>query len=165
MEIRKIYLKRIAISVLLGLLVGLALTEIPVVFLGQATRAPREIILTIPIGTSEHVARGEQPPSIPQSMTFVVGDTLIVNNEDIVDHKLGPFWIPANASARLSFNQKESLTYECTFQSASTIGFEVRDPLTLATHLVGILGTGIPLAVLIALYSLVLPVKKEHAPA
>ncbi len=98
-------------------------------------------------------------------MSFVVGDTLIVTNEDSVDHKLGPLWIPANASASLSFNQKENLTYECTFQSGNYFGLEVRDPLTLATHLVGIFGTGVPLALLIALYSLVLPVKKENVPA
>lgn len=165
MEIKRVYLKRIGVSLLLGLLIGVALTEVPIVFLGQATRAPQEITLTIPKGTAEQVARGEQPPSLPASMIFVIGDTLIVNNEDIVDHKLGPFWIPAKASANLTFSQKENLIYECSFQTGNYLGLEVRDPLTLATHLVGIFGTGVPLAVLIALYSLVLPVKKEDVPA
>ena len=165
MTSKKIYIKRIGISLFLGLLIGVALTETPIFLLGQATRAPQEIVLTIPNGTLEQVARGEQPPSIPTNMMFVVGDTLIVNNEDVVDHKLGPLWIPAKASARLSFSQKESLTYECTFQSGNYFGLEVRDALTPYTHLVGILGTCLPLAVLIALYSLVMPVKKDHAPA
>lgn len=157
--------KRILISLLIGIAIGAALSEITYFFLRETARAPKAIVLTIPAGTAEQVARGEQPPSIPTDMMFVVGDTLIVNNQDVVDHKLGPLWIPAKASARLSFNQKESLTYECTFQSGNYFGLEVRDALTPYTHLVGILGTGLPLAVLIALYSLVMPVKKEHAPA
>ncbi len=165
MNQRKLYFKRIVYSVLLSLLIGVAITEIPIILQHQTARGPEEIVLTIPSGTAEQVARGEQPPSIPQNMAFVVGDTLIVNNEDSVDHKLGPLWIPANASARLSFSQKENLTYECSFQAGNYFGLDVRDPLTLSTHLIGIFGTGVPLAVLIALYSLVLPVKKEHAPA
>jgi hypothetical protein len=165
MNQKNFYFKRIVYSVLLGLLVGVGITEIPILLQHQAARGPEEIELTIPAGTANQIANGEQPPSIPQNMTFVVGDTLIVKNEDSVDHKLGPLWIPANASARLSFSQKENLTYECSFQAGNYFGLDVRDPLTTATHLVGIFGTGIPLAVLIALYSLVLPVKKEHAPA
>lgn len=159
----RLYIKRIFYSAALGLLIGVAITEIPIFLQYKTARGPEEIKLTIPAGTSAQVARGEQPPSIPQNMSFVVGDTLIVSNEDSVDHKFGPLWIPANASATLLFNQKENLTYECTFQSGNYFGLEVRDPLTLTTHIIGIFGTGVPLAVLIALYSLVLPVKKEHA--
>ncbi len=59
-------------------------------FLKETARPPQEIVLTIPSGTADQVARGEQPPSIPENMVFVVGDTLVVKNDDTVDHKLGP---------------------------------------------------------------------------
>ena len=98
----KVIAKRILISLLLGLLLGVAVSEIPFLFLRESARPPQEIVLTIPAGTAERVSRGEQPPSIPQNMIFVVGDTLVVNNQDAVDHKLGPVWIPANSSAQLS---------------------------------------------------------------
>ena len=162
-SIRKLYSRRIALSVGIGLLIGVAITEIPIFLLHQATRGPRQVVLTIPDGTAEQVARGEQPPSIPQNMEFVVGDMLVVNNQDSVDHKLGSLWIPAHASARLSLEEKENLSYECSFQPGNYLGMQVRDPLTLTTHVAGVLGTGGPLAVLIALYSLVLPSKKENA--
>jgi hypothetical protein len=161
----KVIAKRILVSLLLGLLLGTAISEIPFIFLRETARAPQKILLTIPAGTAERVSRGEQPPSIPQNMIFVVGDTLVINNRDAVDHKLGPLWIPANSSAQLSLDQKDSFAYECTFQPGSYFGLDVREPLTLSTRLYGITYAGLPIAILIALYSLVIPVKKnEGAP-
>lgn len=161
-----IIIKRILISLLAGLLLGAAVGEIPFLFLRETARPPQEIVLTIPAGTAEQVSRGEKQPSIPENMIFVVGDTLVIENEDVVDHKLGPLWIPANSSAQLSLDQEESFAYECTFQPGSYFGLDVRQPLTLSTRLYGILYAGLPIAILIALYSLAIPVKKsENAPA
>lgn len=166
MPTTNIIIKRILISLLAGLLLGAAIGEISFLFLRETARPPEEIVLTIPTGTAEQVSRGVQPPSIPSNMIFVVGDTLIVNNQDTVDHKLGPLWIPANSSAQLSLDQEESFAYECTFQTGSYFGLDVREPLTLSTRLYGILYAGLPIAILIALYSFVIPVKKsENAPA
>lgn len=123
-------------------------------------------MLTIPNGTAEQVARGEQPASIPANMVFVVGDTLIVRNEDAVDHKLGPLWIPANSSAQLSLDEEENLAFECSFQPGNYLGLDVHQPLTWSTRLFGVSYVGIPMGILIALYSFVIPVKKkENAPA
>ena len=161
-----ILLKRILVSLLIGLLLGLVINEFTFYFLKETARPPQEIVLTIPAGTAEQVARGEQPPAIPENMVFVVGDTLIVQNEDIVDHKLGPLWIPANTSASLSLDQEESLAFECSFQPGKYFGLDVREALTISTRLFGILYSGLPMAVLIALYSLAMPVKKKvNAPA
>ena len=163
---RNFVIKRILISVVLGLLIGVAVSEVPFLFLRETARAPREIVLTIPAGTSGQIARGEQPPSIPENMTFVVGDTLVVKNEDAMDHKLGPLWIPANSSAQLSLDREENLAYECSFQPGNYFGLDVRQPLTPRTRLYGIFYVALPMMILIALYSLVLtPKKNDHAPA
>jgi hypothetical protein len=163
---RNFVIRRILLSILLGLLIGVMVSEVPFLFLRETARAPREIVLTIPAGTSDQIARGEQPPSIPENMTFVVGDTLVVKNEDIADHKLGPLWIPANSSAQLSLEQEENLAYECSFQPGKYFGLDVREPLTPRTRLYGIFYVALPMAILIALYSFVLPSKKkENAPA
>jgi hypothetical protein len=66
----------------------------------------------------------ENSSSLPENMTFVVGDRLVVRNEDAVDHKLGPLWIPANSSAQLSLDQEENLAYECSFQPGKYFGLE-----------------------------------------
>lgn len=163
---KNILIKRLLISLLVGLVLGAAISEVPFLFLQETARPPQEILLTIPIGTAEQVARGEQPPSIPTDMIFVVGDVLVVKNEDVVDHKLGPLWIPANSSAQLPLGQAENLAFECSFQPGKYFGLDVRDPLTVGTRILGIIYAGLPLGILIALYSIIMPVKKnENVPA
>ena len=158
--------KRLGISLVLGLLIGAAINEFTFIFLKESARPPQEIALIIPKGTSEQVARGEQPPTIPDNMIFVVGDTLVVRNEDVVDHKLGPLWIPANSSAQLSLGEVQSLAFECSFQPGKYFGLDVREPLTAGTRFFGILFSGLPMAILIAIYSFVIPSKKrEDVPA
>lgn len=154
--------KRILVSLLIGLIAGALISEIPFLFLQETARPPQEILLTIPAGASEQVARGEQPPSIPENMAFVVGDVLVVENKDTVDHKLGPLWIPANSSASLPLNREESLAFECTFQSDNYLGLDVHQPLTVGTRIYGVISVGLPMAILIALYSLVMPVRKKE---
>jgi len=163
---RNILIKRLLISLLVGLLIGAAISEIPFLFLQETARPPQEVVLTIPLGTADQVARGEQPPTIPTDMIFVVGDVLVIRNEDTVDHKLGSLWIPARSSAQLALGQEENLAYECSFQPGNYFGLDVREALTLGTRIYGILFAGLPLGVLIALYSFIMPVKKnENDPA
>ena len=163
---RSFLIKRLIISVLLGLLIGVMVSEVPFLFLRETARPPRDVVLTIPAGTADQIARGEQPPSIPENMTFVVGDRLVVNNEDAVDHKLGPLWIPASSSAQLSLDQEENLAFECSFQPGNYFGLDVRQPLTPRTRLFGIFYVALPMMILIALYSLVItPKNKENVAA
>jgi hypothetical protein len=159
-------MKRLLISLVVGLVLGAAISEIPFLFLRETARPPQEIMLTIPAGTAEQVARGEAPPTIPENMVFVVGDTLVIHNEDVVDHKLGTLWIPAKASAQLPLGSEESLLFECSFRPDNYLGVDVHESLTISTRVFGILYAGLPMFVLIGLYSLIMPVKqKEHAPA
>ena len=57
---RNFVIKRILVSIVLGLLIGVAVSEVPFLFLRETARPPREIVLTIPAGTSDQIARGEQ---------------------------------------------------------------------------------------------------------
>lgn len=158
--------KRIVVSMLIGIVLGIVISELSFIILHETTRPPQEIILTIPAGTAEEVARGEQPPTIPQDMIFVVGDTLMVKNEDLVDHKLGQLWIPANSSASLALNEVQNMAFECSFQPGNYFGLDVRQPLTLGTRIYGVLYAGVPLGILVLVYSFVVPPKKkEHVPA
>jgi len=158
-------LKRILLSSVLGLVLGVLISEVPFFFLQETARAPRDVILVIPLGTAAEVARGEKPPSIPENMSFVVGDRLVVKNQDSVEHKLGPLWIPPNSTAQLSLDQQDSFAYECTFQPGKYFGLDVNEPLTPATRVYGIIDVAIPMAVLIALYSFFFqPKKKENVP-
>lgn len=155
-------IKRILISMLLGLALGTLISEGSFIFVQETARPPQEVLLTIPAGTAEQVARGEKPPSIPNDMVFVVGDTLVVKNEDIVDHKLGQLWIPANSTARLELNEAQNIAFECSFQPDNYFGLDVHQSLTLGTRIYGVLYLGLPLGILFALYSFVIPSRKKE---
>ena len=156
-------LKRILLSVLAGLVISAAISEISFLTLREVNRAPQVIVLTIPPGTADLVARGEQPPSIPQDMVFIVGDVFIVKNQDVVPHELGPLYIPSESSAHLAFDSTENYSYTCSFQPSKTLGLDVREPVTPYTRLTGILFAGLPLGGLIAVYSIVVrPLKPKE---
>jgi hypothetical protein len=137
----------------LSVLVAAALSETAFRLLKTAQdRAPTRIELIIPPGTAAEVARGKNPPGISDTMVFVVGDTLVVNNQDSQAHQLGPLWVPAGSSASLSFDHVESYAFACSFLSGKYLGLDVAEPITLTTRAVGILSAGVPLGALMALY-------------
>lgn len=159
-------IKRILISVLLGLLVATVMTELSYQVLKRENREPQDVELVIPAGTANNIANGQPAPGIPEDMTFVVGDALVVVNRDNVDHQLGPLWIPAGTSARLPLDTEESYVLDCSFQSTKVFGIDVLQPVTLGTRLTGILFAGFPLGALFAVYSVVLaPDKKKEKAA
>jgi hypothetical protein len=142
------------IGMILGILIAGIVSEVSFYLIGDKTsRAPQEVEFIIPKGTSEKVALGES--ILPKERNFVVGDTLVVQNEDSVSHTLGPLFIPAGSSARLKLDQPENLSYTCSFQPTKVFGLTVREALTISTRIQGILIAGIPMGFLLALYSLV----------
>lgn len=157
--------KRILVSILLGVLVATLTTEISYQVLKRENREPEQIELLIPAGTAQNVAHGQTPPSIPEDMTFVVGDTLVVVNQDEVDHQLGPLWIPAGTSASLNLDAEENYILDCSFQPAKVFGIDVLQPVTIGTRLTGILFAGFPLGALFAVYSTLIASDKKKGQA
>jgi hypothetical protein len=143
----------VALSLLVGIILGGIMSEAAYRIQTRSDGgASRQITLVIPPGTANLVKNGQPSPSIPGDMVFVVGDTLVVKNEDSSDHQLGPFFIPKGTSATVTFNQVANLAYACTFSPEKYLGLEVKAPLTVYTRAIGILDSGIPLGILIALY-------------
>lgn len=155
-------IKRVLLSVAAGLLISALISELSYIFLRTPEdRPPQDIVLVIPAGTAERVARGEAEPSIPSDMIFVVGDTLVVRNQDNVVHRLGPLFIPAKSEASLNLDTVASYAYVCSFRPGQYIGLDVREATTLRTRLVGILFGGLPMGVLFAVYAVLgIPHKK-----
>ncbi len=159
-------IKRFSLSMLAGLLLGWGLSEASYYFLQTGeTRPPQTVELEIPPGTAERVASGLADPSLPASMVFVVGDTLLVKNQDSVPHQLGPLFIPAGASASMLLSVAQDYAYSCSFRPDKYIGLSVQSPLDFSTRLTGVLEAGVPMGFLIALYSLILVSPKKKATA
>ena len=135
---------RLIITFFISLILVWVGSEVAFYFLKEDTdRLPQEIELVVPSGTADKVAAGEPVPAIPDEMTFVLGDTLIVNNEDSVDHQLGPLWIPPRSKASLVLDAAERYAYSCTFQTSRYLGLNVEQPTTWRSRLVA-LGYTVP---------------------
>jgi hypothetical protein len=125
-------------------------------------RPPKEVVLVIPLGAAEKVAAGERVTAIPEEMIFVRGDRLVVKNEDVVAHQLGPLWIPAGLSASMVLDQADKFAYSCSFQNTRYLGLTVREPTTWQTRLIALALAAPVTAVLLFLYSLlVLPLRRN----
>jgi hypothetical protein len=149
--------RRLVLCMGIGVLVAWGMNEVMFRLLRtDSARSPDKIELLIPDGTAERVRRGESVPTIPKGMVFVIGDTLTVNNQDSADHQLGPFFIPAKSATRLEFKTAEQYSYSCSFSPDDFFGLDVRLPVTPGTRLAGAVFAGLPLGVLIGLYSLAL---------
>ncbi len=162
MKTRQIIL-RVLLFLVIGLVAGIFISEASFVFLkSEAGRAPTRIELVIPAGTAAKIARGEAEEAIPLNMVFVNGDVLVVKNEDSETHSLGPLLIPPGTSASLNLDQAENLALSCSFQPGQYIGLDVREAVTFDTRLYGIFFAGVPLGVLLGLYSFVVwPIKNK----
>ena len=143
----------VVVSLLVGILLAAILTEASYRFqMRDQDRSGKLITLLIPRGTGDQIKNGQPSPSIPKDMVFVVGDQLTVRNEDVVDHQLGPLFIPKGTSASLTFTQVGNLAYACTFLPEKYLGLDIKAPLTIYTRIMGILSAGIPMGTLFALY-------------
>jgi hypothetical protein len=132
-------------------------SEVAFYFLREnSDRVPEEIELVIPPGTADKVAAGEPVPAIPDELTFVLGDTLVVKNEDVVDHQLGPIWIPPKTNAKLVLDAAERYAYACSFQNTRYLGLNVKQATTWRTRLVALGFTVPPTTMFFFVYSLVL---------
>lgn len=119
------------------------------------SRDPTTIELVIPAGTAAKIAKGESPASIPEEMIFVVGDVLLVKNEDDQDHELGPLWIPAGKSASMVLEQESDFSYSCSFQPSRYFNLTVKSAITWSDRLAA-LWYGVPPTVMfLMVYSFV----------
>ncbi|MCC6261804.1 MAG: hypothetical protein IT311_13170 [Anaerolineales bacterium] len=159
---KNIYVQRILISMALGLAVGIVLSEVTFYFLGETAREPATITMVVPAGTADLIAHGGQPALPIENTIFVNGDVLVIDNQDSANHQLGPLWIPAGTKGQLVLGEAQNGSVECSFQASQYLGLDVRDSLTTNTRITGILNAGLPLGALLAVYSVLLPAKKEE---
>jgi hypothetical protein len=154
-------IKKGLVRLALCLAVALALvwvgSEIAYFFLRADTdRPPQEIELVIPPGTAARVEAGEPVPAIPDEMTFVLGDTLVVRNNDLVDHQLGPLWIPPQTRSSLVLDAAQRYAYSCSFKTSRYLGLNVKQATTWQTRLVALGFAVPPTTMFFFIYSLVL---------
>jgi hypothetical protein len=158
------YAGRMGVCFAIALVFVVVISEVAFVSQRQANdRQPQTVELVIPAGTAQQIAAGESNSAIPAELTLVLGDTLLVRNEDRVDHQIGPVWVPPGLSASLEMEQPDKYVYSCSFRPSRYLGLDVREPTTLGTRLTA-LGLAVPpTTMFLFFYSLLLvPVRKPE---
>ncbi len=152
---------RISLAILVGLVFGFLVSEISYQLSPDLNQLePDRVEVVIPAGTAAKLAAG-QPVTVPEEINFVIGDILVVKNEDTVSHQLGPVWVPAGSSGVLQVGGDQPVTYQCSFTTSRSFGLDVQPALDLWVRLQGMLSIGLPTGVMLALYTLAVPYKKE----
>jgi hypothetical protein len=165
MSFRKALILRMLFFLAISVIAAAIISEVAFRLQGDTSlRDPQTILLVIPAGAAEKVTQGQSV--MPAGQVFVVGDILQVKNEDSVTQTLGPLVIPPGSSAKMKLDQAGSLSYTCSFQPTKYYGIEVQQSLTLLMRLEASLLAGLPLGVLLGVYSLVVkPLKpKDKTP-
>ncbi|MHB8134301.1 MAG: hypothetical protein ACYDH1_08780 [Anaerolineaceae bacterium] len=151
------YAFRFFISLIISLIFGFLVSEGSFFILNQGEDFSNEdIVLTIPNGTAERIKNGLSVPSIPANIVFYQGDRIVVNNEDVVSHQLGPIWVPAGAQGVLTLQGTEKYSIACTFKPQKIMGIEVRNSVTNLVRFQGLLAVGLPSGVMLFLFSIIL---------
>lgn len=120
----------------------------------EQDRAPMTIELTIPAGTAEKVAQGEEVASIPAEMIFIVGDVLLISNYDTAGHELGPVFVPPNTSASMKLDEADKFAMSCSFRPSKYFGLTIKAPTDFTTRLEGLLFSVPATSIVAFLYSL-----------
>lgn len=155
------YLIRLILTAVLSIILVAVMNEGFYLLQREKTdRAPKTIQIVVPSGSAQRVEAGETPVSLPDTMVFVVGDILEVVNQDVVDHQLGPIWVPAGGTGRLELKEPNQYSYSCSFAVNNYLGFDVRLPTTFKTRLTA-LAVGAPsMTIFFFIYGLlVFPIK------
>ena len=154
-ELVRPYVRRFAIIFVFSVIAVFFLSEVAFKLQkNNIDRGPQEIELVIPAGTAEKVAAGQPVPGIPEEMVFIVGDKLIVRNQDNVTHELGPVLVPPGASASLPMDNADSFALNCSFQTNNYLGLDVKEATTWKTRLTGVGFAAPATTLMIFLYSI-----------
>lgn len=81
--------------------------------------------IVIPAGTAARVAAGEEVDLLPSSYRLRVSDRLVVVNEDVVAHQVGPFRVEPGTTFTRRFS--ETATYDgfCSLHPAGGLTLDI----------------------------------------
>ena len=102
---------------------GLVIFIASTVFSSVEDVASREHRIVIPEGTGDQIEQGEDPGVIPATIELTLGekDILVIENQDIVGHRIGDFWVGAGETLRQEFKTEAIYQGECTVHESAQI--------------------------------------------
>jgi len=89
------------------------------------THRPQEYKVTVPAGTGERIAKGEQVELIPRDLDLSVGDTMIIENQDNRNHTVGPFAVRSGETLTYTFSNAGVFKGACSVHPSGEVTITV----------------------------------------
>ncbi len=121
---------------------------------GFDRRGPEVVLVAIPAGTAERIARGESTSPIPANLRLRSGDTLVVRNDDTVGHAFGGYTIAPGTILSLSIEPADRGRFVCSFHPSGTLALDVSEPPSPGGIALTSLLIGLPLGLLLGALSI-----------
>jgi hypothetical protein len=86
---------------------------------------PVERTITIPAGTAEKLAAGEDVALIPTDLRFHLRDRLVILNNDVAAHQVGPFTVAPGERLEKRFSEAATIAGFCSLHPGGRITIEV----------------------------------------
>lgn len=95
----------------------------------ESTSTDKEYRIIIPLGTWSQVAAGQGSEFVPDEIRLSVSgqNTLYIQNDDIVDHTIGPFFVRAGESIRQEFKKPDIYQGTCSIRHDATLNIIVEE--------------------------------------
>ena len=87
--------------------------------------APDEHLITIPTGTAELLASGQDVDVIPADLEFRLRDLLIVVNDDTAGHQIGPYVVGPGERLETRFAEAATVEGFCSLHASGRVTINV----------------------------------------
>jgi len=81
----------------------------------------------IPAGTADRIANGEDVEIVPAELVMSVGQSIRIENHDVVGHIVGVFYVGAGETLTQRFDTAGELSGECSVHPSGSFTLRVID--------------------------------------
>ncbi len=87
----------------------------------------RDLLIVIPLGTFAEITAGHGENVIPPELVLSVSgrNTIIIRNDDIADHEIGPFFVRAGETIRQTFTEEAVYVGACSVRHDAAISIYI----------------------------------------
>jgi len=118
--------------------------------LSPSAQASGTLEVVIPEGTAAAVAQGRPAPFVPRTLSLPKGGSLRVINNDLVEHDVGGYQVPAGRTATFQAPAAEGGTLTCTIHPSGYLSLNLTERPALPSTILPTLLLGLPAGIALA---------------
>lgn len=111
---------------LTGVLAVISLCAVVVVHVAPRATASQTINISVPVGTQAQMDAGEEIVLFPRRLEVGVGDRIVIQNDDIASHQVGPYVVGPGQRIVQTFATTGVIEGICTLHPSGEVTIVVR---------------------------------------